>query len=48
MYIGRVDVARDDVKAGDVARGFGGGGGHEAILGLKEAAHNIEGGSFAD
>jgi hypothetical protein len=48
VYVCRVDVARDDVEAGDVARGFGGGGGDEAVLGLEEAAHNIEGGGFSD
>lgn len=48
MHVCRVDLALDDVEDGDVAGLLRGVGGDHAVLGLEEAAHNVEDGGFAD
>ena len=41
MDVGRVDIALDNVKDGDVASSFAGSGQNHAVLGLEETAHDI-------
>ena len=46
--VGRVDVALDDVEDGDVARRLARRRRDHAVLGLQEAAHDVEDGRAPD
>jgi hypothetical protein len=48
VHVGGVHLALDDVEDGDVAALFAGDGGDHAVLGLEQAAHDVEDGGFAD
>lgn len=48
MHIGRVNVARYNVEARYVAGVLRAGRSDEAVFGLEEATHDVEGGCFAD